>query len=106
MGHIGVICPNTPGHVNAMLALADATRLRGHRVTFFLLGEPPHRLEQPASKPFCSVGPSLRLISTGQNLSAWARCKAWRHSSTPFRSVRVPPMRRCRSGRQLYVPLA
>lgn len=39
--HIGVICPNTPGHVNAMLALADATRARGHRVTFFLLGEPP-----------------------------------------------------------------
>ncbi|MBX3304343.1 MAG: hypothetical protein KF693_19190 [Nitrospira sp.] len=27
--------------MNAMLALADATRARGHRVTFFLLGEPP-----------------------------------------------------------------
>jgi len=41
MGHIGIICPNTPGHVNAMVALADATRTCGHRVTFFLLGEPP-----------------------------------------------------------------
>lgn len=41
MGHIGVMCPNTPGHVNAMLALAEATRARGHRVTFFLLGQPP-----------------------------------------------------------------
>ena len=41
MSHVGVICPNTPGHVNAMLALADATRARGHRVTFFLLGKPP-----------------------------------------------------------------
>lgn len=41
MNHVGVICPNTPGHVNAMLALADATRARGHRVTFFLLGTPP-----------------------------------------------------------------
>jgi MGT family glycosyltransferase len=27
--------------VNAMLGLADATRARGHRVTFFLLGQPP-----------------------------------------------------------------
>ncbi len=41
MSHVGMICPNTPGHVNPMLALADATRARGHRVTFFLLGEPP-----------------------------------------------------------------
>lgn len=41
MGHVGVICPNTPGHVNPMLALADAIRARGHRVTFFLLGAPP-----------------------------------------------------------------
>lgn len=41
MNHVGVICPNTPGHVNAMLALAEATRARGHRVTFFLLGTPP-----------------------------------------------------------------
>jgi zeaxanthin glucosyltransferase len=41
MGHVGVICPNTPGHVNPMLALADAIRARGHRVTFFLLGDPP-----------------------------------------------------------------
>lgn len=41
MSHVGILCPNTPGHVNAMLALADATRGRGHRVTFFLLGKPP-----------------------------------------------------------------
>jgi MGT family glycosyltransferase len=41
MSHVGIICPNTPGHVNAMVALADATRTRGHRVTFFLLGDPP-----------------------------------------------------------------
>lgn len=39
MGHVGVICPNAPGHLNPMVALADATR--GHRVTFFLLGDPP-----------------------------------------------------------------
>lgn len=41
MSHVGIICPNTPGHVNAMVALANATRARGHRITFFLLGEPP-----------------------------------------------------------------
>ncbi|WP_435005232.1 glycosyltransferase [Tundrisphaera lichenicola] len=41
MGHIGVFCPNSPGHLNPMVALADATRARGHRVTFFLLGDPP-----------------------------------------------------------------
>lgn len=41
MGHVGIICPNTPGHLIAMVALADATRARGHRVTFFLLGDPP-----------------------------------------------------------------
>ncbi len=41
MGHVGVICPNTPGHVNPMVALADALRSRGHRVTFFLSGEVP-----------------------------------------------------------------
>lgn len=41
MSHIGILCPNTSGHVNAMLALADATRGRGHQVTFFLLGKPP-----------------------------------------------------------------
>jgi zeaxanthin glucosyltransferase len=41
MGHVGVICPNAPGHLNPMVALADATRARGHRVTFFLLGDPP-----------------------------------------------------------------
>lgn len=36
MSHVGIICPNTPGHLIAMAALADATRARGHRVTFFL----------------------------------------------------------------------
>jgi len=41
MSHVGILCPNTPGHVNAMLALADATRARGHQVTFFLLGKSP-----------------------------------------------------------------
>jgi len=41
MGHVGVICPNVPGHLNPMLALADAIRARGHQVTFFLLGDPP-----------------------------------------------------------------
>jgi len=41
MGHVGVICPNTPGHLNPMAALADAIRRRDHRVTFFLLGDPP-----------------------------------------------------------------
>ena len=41
MGHIGVLCPNTPGHLNPMLALAEATRARGHQVTFFVLGAPP-----------------------------------------------------------------
>ncbi len=41
MSHVGIICPNVPGHLNPMVALADATRARGHRVTFFLLGEPP-----------------------------------------------------------------
>lgn len=41
MGHVGVICPNASGHLNPMLALADAIRARGHQVTFFLLGDPP-----------------------------------------------------------------
>jgi zeaxanthin glucosyltransferase len=41
MSHFGMICPNTVGHLNPMLALADALRSRGHRVTFFLLGHPP-----------------------------------------------------------------
>ena len=41
MGHVGVICPNTPGHLNPMTALGDALRRRGHRVTFFLLGDSP-----------------------------------------------------------------
>jgi UDP:flavonoid glycosyltransferase YjiC (YdhE family) len=35
------MCPNIPGHLNPMTALADALRSRGHRVTFFLLGDPP-----------------------------------------------------------------
>ncbi len=41
MGHVGVICPNTTGHLNAMMALGNALRRRGHRVSFFLLGDPP-----------------------------------------------------------------
>ena len=41
MGHVGIICPNTPGHLNPMLAVADVMRSREHRVTFFLLGDPP-----------------------------------------------------------------
>jgi zeaxanthin glucosyltransferase len=41
MGHVGLICPNVPGHLNPMVALADAIRRRGHRVTFFLLGDTP-----------------------------------------------------------------
>jgi len=41
MSHVGIICPNAPGHLNPMIALADALRARGHRVTFFLLGDPP-----------------------------------------------------------------
>jgi UDP:flavonoid glycosyltransferase YjiC (YdhE family) len=41
MAHIGVVCPNVPGHLNPTIALADALRSRGHRLTFFLLGDPP-----------------------------------------------------------------
>ncbi|WP_165252337.1 glycosyltransferase [Paludisphaera soli] len=41
MDHVGIVCPNAPGHVNPMIALADAIRTRGRRVTFFLLGDPP-----------------------------------------------------------------
>lgn len=41
MGHVGIICPNAPGHLNPMAALADAIRRRGHRVTFLLLGDAP-----------------------------------------------------------------
>ena len=41
MANFGVMCPNIPGHVNPMTALADAMRTRGHRITFFLLGESP-----------------------------------------------------------------
>ena len=42
MSHVGVICPNTHGHINAMMAVSNALRSRGHRMTFFLLGAPPH----------------------------------------------------------------
>lgn len=41
MSHIGILCPNVPGHLNPMVALADALRSRGHRLSFFLLGDPP-----------------------------------------------------------------
>lgn len=46
MSHIGVFCPNVPGHLNPMVALADAIRTRGHRVTFFLLGVPPSSIAE------------------------------------------------------------
>ena len=42
MSHLGVMCPNTHGHINAMMAVSKALRSRGHRITFFLLGVPPH----------------------------------------------------------------
>ena len=42
MSHVGVICPNTHGHINAMMAVSNALRSRGHQITFFLLGVPPH----------------------------------------------------------------
>ena len=41
MAHVGIISPNASGHLNPMIALADAIRSRGHRITFFLLGAPP-----------------------------------------------------------------
>lgn len=41
MSHIGIICPNTNGHINAMLGIAYALRELGHSITFFLLGPPP-----------------------------------------------------------------
>jgi len=41
MSHVGVICPNTHGHINAMMAVSNVLRSRGHRITFFLLGVPP-----------------------------------------------------------------
>ena len=41
MSHVGVICPNTHGHINAMMAISNALRARGHRITFFLLGDQP-----------------------------------------------------------------
>lgn len=41
MSHLGIICPNAAGHLNPMIVLADALRTRGHRSTFFLLGDPP-----------------------------------------------------------------
>jgi zeaxanthin glucosyltransferase len=41
MAHVGIIAPNAAGHLNPMTALAHSLRTRGHRVTFFLLGDPP-----------------------------------------------------------------
>lgn len=41
MSHVGVVCPNMSGHLNPMIALADSIRKRGHKVTFFLLGDLP-----------------------------------------------------------------
>ena len=41
MEHVGFVCPASPGHLNPMIALADAVRRRGHRVTFLLPGDAP-----------------------------------------------------------------
>ena len=41
MAHFGIISPNASGHLNPMTAIAVAIRNRGHRVTFFLVGNPP-----------------------------------------------------------------
>ena len=41
MSHVGILCPHSPGHLNPMVALADAMRSRGHRVTFFLVTDKP-----------------------------------------------------------------
>ncbi|MBS0167973.1 MAG: hypothetical protein JSR29_17940 [Nitrospira sp.] len=46
MSHVGILCPNVPGHLNPMVALADAIRTRGHRITFFLLGAPPSSIAE------------------------------------------------------------
>jgi zeaxanthin glucosyltransferase len=58
MNHFGMICPNTVGHLNPMLALADALRSRGHQVTFFLLGQPPAAVID-AGFEVCPLGGAL-----------------------------------------------
>jgi MGT family glycosyltransferase len=35
MTHFGVICPNSIGHLNAMLCLGQELQQRGHQITFF-----------------------------------------------------------------------
>ena len=46
MSHVGIVCPNMSGHLNPMVALADSIRKRGHRVTFFLLGDLPTQVHR------------------------------------------------------------
>lgn len=59
MSHVGIICPNVPGHLNPMVALADAIRTRGHRVTFFLLGKPPVSIPEAGFEIVALGGDSL-----------------------------------------------
>ncbi len=83
MSHVGMICPNTPGHVNPMLALADATRARGHRVTFFLLGEPPASI-MAAGFETVSLGgdvfPTVQYQSEFQKLGSLQGREALKHT--------------------------
>lgn len=81
MSHVGVMCPNTRGHLNAMLALAEATRARGHRVTFFLLGEPPHRSQPLGLKSSLLGGRSSRLLSTRPRFRSSAHFRVGQRSS-------------------------
>jgi zeaxanthin glucosyltransferase len=39
MPHVGILCPASTGHVNAMCALGRALQRRGHRVTMFQIPE-------------------------------------------------------------------
>ncbi len=93
MNHVGVICPNTPGHVNAMLALADATRARGHRVTFFLLGKPPASIATTGFETVSLGGTVFPADArTRPSFRSSARYKTGRRSSTRLRSEHVPLM--------------
>jgi len=58
MHHFGVLSPNVPGHIHPMVALADALRSRGHRVTFFLIGDPPRAIR----------GANFEVIGLGQTI--------------------------------------
>ena len=46
MKHVGMLCPPTPGHYNAMTALGRTLRARGHRVTIFQLPDLRDRMER------------------------------------------------------------